>query len=131
MKVLVTGANGQVGRALQATAPAGAELHPTDLPELDICDSAAVHAFVAALAPALIVNAAAYTAVDRAESEEALALRINAGAVANLAAAARASGSRLVHISTDFIFDGSSGSYRLPGSILQGRLLRVAAVVNW
>lgn len=116
MKVLVTGANGQVGRALQATAPAGAELHPTDLPEFDICDAAAVDAFVAALAPALIVNAAAYTAVDKAESEEALALRINADAVANLAAAARANGARLVHISTDFVFDGSSGSPYRPDS---------------
>ncbi|MBO9499955.1 MAG: dTDP-4-dehydrorhamnose reductase [Novosphingobium sp.] len=110
MKVLVTGANGQVGRALQAVAPAGAVITPTDVGDLDITDAAAVDAFVGVLGPQLIVNAAAYTAVDKAESDEALAQRINADAVANLAAAARAHGAKLAHISTDFVFDGTSGS---------------------
>jgi dTDP-4-dehydrorhamnose reductase len=63
---------------LQQTAPEGAELICTDVAELDICDAAAVNAFVAQHRPDLILNAAAYTAVDKAESEEALALRINA-----------------------------------------------------
>jgi dTDP-4-dehydrorhamnose reductase len=109
MKTLITGANGQLGHSLQQTAPELAELICTDVAELDICDAAAVNAFVAQHRPELILNAAAYTAVDKAESEEALALRINADAVANLAAAARSQGARLVHVSTEFVFDGVSG----------------------
>ncbi len=109
MKALITGANGQLGWSLQQTAPSGTELICTDVAELDICDAAAVDAFVAEHNPDLILNAAAYTAVDKAESEEALALRINAEAVANLAAAARTHNARLVHVSTDFVFDGVSG----------------------
>ena len=69
MKALITGANGQLGWSLQQTAPAGAELICTDVAELDICDAAAVDAFVAQHKPDLILNAAAYTAVDKAESE--------------------------------------------------------------
>lgn len=109
MKALITGANGQLGWSLQQTAPAGAELICTDVAELDICDADAVEAFVAQHKPNLILNAAAHTAVDKAESEEALALRINAEAVGNLAAAAHAHNARLVHVSTDFVFDGVSG----------------------
>lgn len=109
MKALITGANGQLGQSLQHTAPVDAELICTDVAELDICDAKAVDAFVAQHKPDLILNAAAYTAVDRAESEEALALRINAQAVGHLAAAARAHNARLVHVSTDFVFDGLSG----------------------
>jgi dTDP-4-dehydrorhamnose reductase len=109
MKALITGANGQLGWSLQQTAPAEAELICTDVAELDICDAAAVDAFVAGHKPDLILNAAAYTAVDKAESEEALARRINADAVGNLAAAAKDHNARLVHVSTDFVFDGVSG----------------------
>jgi dTDP-4-dehydrorhamnose reductase len=109
MKVLITGANGQVGRALQATAPAGAQLLLTDVGELDICDAVAVERFVADAAPSLIINSAAYTAVDKAEGDAALAQAINADAVGNLAAAAGRHGARLVHISTDFVFDGTRG----------------------
>jgi dTDP-4-dehydrorhamnose reductase len=109
MKVLITGANGQVGRALQATAPAGAQLILTDVGELDICDAEAVERFVADAAPALIVNSAAYTAVDKAEGDASLAQAINADAVGHLAAAAAENGARLVHISTDFVFDGTQG----------------------
>jgi len=114
MRVLITGANGQVGRALQATAPAGAELVSTDVDQLDICNPDAVARFVAEARPALIVNSAAYTAVDRAEGDADLAHRINADAVGHLAVAAAANGARLVHISTDFVFDGTKGSPYLP-----------------
>lgn len=114
MKVLITGANGQVGRALKATAPAGAQLNLTDVAELDICDAAAVELFVDETRPALIINSAAYTAVDKAENDSALAQRINADAVANLATAAARHDARLVHISTDFIFDGTQGIPYLP-----------------
>lgn len=109
MKALITGANGQLGWSLQQSAPQGAELICTDVAELDICDAEAVTAFVGEHKPDLILNAAAHTAVDKAESEEELALRINATAVGNLANAARAHDARLVHVSTDFVFDGVSG----------------------
>lgn len=109
MKVLITGANGQLGQALQATAPAGVSIIATGSAELDVCDAAAVEALVSAERPDAIFNAAAYTAVDKAESEEALAERINTGAVAHLARAAAMTGARLVHVSTDFVFDGLSG----------------------
>lgn len=114
MKILVTGAGGQLGRALIATAPAGAAIDATDVAELDITDAAAVAAHVAATRPALVINAAAYTAVDKAEAEEALAHRLNAEAVGHLAAAAEAAGARFVHVSTDFVFDGRQGSPYAP-----------------
>jgi len=110
VKVLITGANGQVGRALQATAPAEAEPVAAGSDVLDIGNAGAVLRFVAGVQPALIINAAAYTAVDRAESEAELAQRINADAVEYLTAAAAAEGARLVHISTDFVFDGTKSS---------------------
>jgi dTDP-4-dehydrorhamnose reductase len=109
MKVLITGAGGQLGQALQASAPAGARLVPLGHGDLDIGDATAVSKCIAGEAPDLIVNAAAYTAVDKAENEEAQAYRINAQAPGYLASAARAEGARFVHVSTDFVFDGTSG----------------------
>ncbi|MBA4048868.1 MAG: dTDP-4-dehydrorhamnose reductase [Sphingomonas sp.] len=114
MKVLVTGASGQLGRALTATAPAASTIEPTDVAELDITDAEAVHRHVAETGPQLIINAAAYTAVDKAESDEAAAHRINADAVGNLARAAGDIGARLVHVSTDFVFDGRQGTPYAP-----------------
>jgi dTDP-4-dehydrorhamnose reductase len=109
MKVLVTGAGGQLGQALQACAPAGATLVALSHGELDIGDAAAVSRRTATERPDVVVNAAAYTAVDKAESDEAAAYRINAHGPGHLAAAARAEGARFVHVSTDFVFDGQSG----------------------
>lgn len=114
MKVLVTGALGQLGRALIATAPAGMTIDPTDVGELDITDAAAVRRHFGATQPALVINAAAYTAVDKAESDEAAAHRINADAVGHLAQAASDIGARLVHVSTDFVFDGRQGTPYTP-----------------
>ncbi len=108
MKVLVTGAGGQLGRALQASAPADAELKAIDIDDLDLTDSAAIHTLVTDFRPDLVMNAAAYTAVDKAEQEEELALAINAGAVAAFAEALDETGGKLVHVSTDFVFDGTS-----------------------
>ena len=110
MKVLVTGAEGQLGRLLVSTAPAGMQVTALSRAGLDIGDAAAVLAAVRTLAPGLIINAAAYTAVDKAESEGELAARVNALGPAHLAAAARAVGARLVHVSTDFVFDGTAGT---------------------
>jgi len=107
MKILVTGAKGQVGWELCRQASAlGIEVLATDVEELDITDNAAVGRFVTTHAPELIINAAAYTAVDRAESEEALARRINALACSFLANAAAEATIPLLHISTDYVFAG-------------------------
>jgi dTDP-4-dehydrorhamnose reductase len=108
LRVLVTGAQGQVGTALLASAPSGLDVIGCSRAELDIADPSAVRAGLDRHRPDLIVNAAAYTAVDRAESEATLAWRVNADGPRNLAAAAQAHGARLVHLSTDFVFDGSA-----------------------
>ncbi|HUD91012.1 dTDP-4-dehydrorhamnose reductase [Sphingobium sp.] len=109
MKALIVGAMGQLGRGLQATAPAGMALTCVGSNELDITHADAVRAMVEQEKPDLLLNAAAYTAVDRAEQEEEQALAINGTAVGTLADAARAVGARFVHVSTDFVFDGRSG----------------------
>jgi dTDP-4-dehydrorhamnose reductase len=109
VKVLVTGAAGQVGEALVRAAPAYAEVRARTRSELDIRDADAVQAAVSGFAPDLIINAAAYTAVDRAEAEPELAAAINAGGPRHLAEAARAlPRCRLLHLSTDYVFDGRS-----------------------
>lgn len=109
MKVLITGAGGQLGQALRTSGPAGADIVALDRAGLDIGDAGAVATQVARIGPDLIINAAAYTAVDRAESEADAAWRINAAGAGHLAAAAAAGQARFVHVSTDFVFDGSGG----------------------
>lgn len=109
MKALITGANGQLGRCMVQVTPAGVEIVAAGSAQLDIRDAAAVEAFVRDARPDLIFNCAAYTAVDKAESEEDAALAVNAHGVAHLADSARRHGARLVHVSTDFVFDGRSG----------------------
>jgi len=107
VRVLITGAGGQVGRELVRQAPPQAEVRAVERSELDIGDPLAVRELVAAFAPEVILNAAGYTAVDKAEHEHEAALRVNAEGPRLLAAAAAARhGCRLVHISTDYVFDG-------------------------
>ena len=114
MKVLITGANGQLGRRLIAAAPAKADLHPVTRDDCDLADASAIAALVEQVAPDLVINAAAYTAVDKAESDEDSARAINARAVAALVSAHQG---KLVHVSTDFVFDGmTSRGYRLDDS---------------
>ena len=108
MKVLVTGRGGQVAQALLKFKPAGAEVTALGRAELDVGDREAVRARVSALKPVLIINAAAYTAVDKAESEREQAFRVNGAGPGHLAEAAREQGARLLHISTDFVFDGKA-----------------------
>lgn len=110
MKVLITGCNGQLGRSLQATAPAGATLIGLGSADLDISQADAVDRLVAHHAPDVVINAAAYTAVDRAEQDEARAEAINGAGTGFLADAARRQGARFVHVSTDFVFDGAAGT---------------------
>jgi dTDP-4-dehydrorhamnose reductase len=114
MKVLIAGAAGQLGRALQATAPAGVDIIAPPEADFDILDAAKVAAVVSAAKPDLVVNAAAYTAVDRAESDYDVALAVNATAAASLAKAAADAGARFAHVSTDFVFDGLSPTPYLP-----------------
>ena len=110
IQVLVTGANGQLGHSLQARAkdyPAFA-FHFTDVDTLDLCDAEAVRRYVVNNRVSYILNCAAYTAVDKAESNEALCARINSDAVRNLGEAAQEIGAKVIHISTDYVFDVTS-----------------------
>ncbi|MBO4993640.1 MAG: dTDP-4-dehydrorhamnose reductase [Alistipes sp.] len=112
-RILVTGANGQLGmemRILGAVAPN--EYIFTDVEELDITDKKAVEDFVCQNNIQIIVNCAAYTNVDRAEEDEATAERINAEAVRNLAEAAKMVDGTLFHISTDYVFGGEGNTPR-------------------
>lgn len=112
MKILLLGKGGQVGHELQRTLPPLGEVIALDRKEADFNDLAGLRSMLYSHAPDVIVNAAAYTAVDKAESEEETAHRINAEAVAVLADYARYNGSLLVHYSTDYVFDGQkSGAY--------------------
>jgi len=108
VKVLIAGAAGQVGRALVDSAPTPIEVVKCSHQNLDVADERAVLSCIRLHAPDVIVNAAAYTAVDRAESEPELARRVNSDGPRYLALAAREVGARLVHVSTDFVFDGAS-----------------------
>jgi len=106
VKLLVTGANGQVGCELrQSLAPLG-EVIALDRAACDLARPAEVARILRAATPDVIVNAAAYTAVDRAEQEEELATLINGTAVGEIAQAARQLGALLIHYSTDYVFDG-------------------------
>ena len=108
MKALITGANGQVGRALVAASPKDWNVVALGREQCDLADPSSIRAAIAECRPDLLFNAAAYTAVDRAESEESLATAINATAPRVMRDALEEGGGRLVHISTDFVFDGGS-----------------------
>ncbi len=116
MKVLITGAGGQVGRMLLATKPDHVQVVACAHADLDIARGEAVRECVSRHRPSVIINAAAYTAVDKAESEPDSARRINAEGPGHLAAAAREHGARLLQISTDFVFDGMASTPYPPQS---------------
>jgi dTDP-4-dehydrorhamnose reductase len=109
VRILVTGRDGQVARSLAERAAAGSEhdLIFAGRPELDLADAATIERTVAAVAPDLVFSVAAYTAVDRAEDEPALAMAVNGDAPGVLARAAGEVGAGIVHLSTDYVFDGS------------------------
>ncbi len=112
MKVLVTGANGQLGLSLKAGSNAypGYEFLFTDIDELDITSYDAVEKLIFSFNPEVLINCASYNAVDKAEDEPLLALNINGKAVQKLAGLARKHSFGLIHISSDYIFDGKKGS---------------------
>lgn len=114
MRMFVTGREGQLARSLaeRAAAIPGLSLEAVGRPGLDLERPGSIAAAVAAAAPDVVVNAAAYTAVDQAEDEPERALRINGGAAGEVAAAARRAGARIIQISTDYVFDGTGeGAY--------------------
>ncbi|MEG1586017.1 MAG: dTDP-4-dehydrorhamnose reductase [Bacteroidales bacterium] len=107
--ILVTGSNGQLGNEIRTLST----LYPdfnfwfTDVAELDICDREAIRVFLKDKNPDYIINCAAYTAVDKAESDTALCSKINTEAVANLAEAAFMKNARIIHVSTDYVYSGT------------------------
>ncbi len=108
MNVLVLGSRGQLGHELMHAAwPAAARLIGLARPQIDVTDATSVAAALAAQAPDLVVNATAYTAVDRAESEPEAAFAANRDGPAHLAAACARGGVPLIHVSTDYVFDGT------------------------
>ena len=110
LRLLVTGATGQIGWQLQRTlAPLG-EVMACTRSELDLANPDAAVKFVRELAPDVVVNAAAYTAVDKAESEPELAQTVNATAPGRIAVELARTGGLLIHFSTDYVFDGAKGS---------------------
>ena len=111
MNILVTGANGQLGNCIRNAASASNDNYIfTDVAELDITDPDAVARMVSENGIDVIVNCAAYTNVDKAESDAEFAEVLNAKAVRNLADAAKANGATLIHVSTDYVFGGSLGN---------------------
>jgi len=118
MKVLLTGREGQLGTALQASLPEDVILIATGRSELDLTDHAACRQAVRDHLPDWVLNAGAYTAVDRAESEADRAMAINAGAPQAFAEALRDTGGSLLQVSTDFVFNGAQGSPYRPDQAL-------------
>jgi dTDP-4-dehydrorhamnose reductase len=110
MRVLLTGRDGQVARSLleKAESLPDMELIPAGRPEVDLADPGSVARVIRAVSPDLVINAAAYTAVDQAEDEPELAFRINAEAAGEAAAAARAVNAAILQVSTDYVFDGQA-----------------------
>jgi dTDP-4-dehydrorhamnose reductase len=108
MRAMVLGAAGMLGHDLVTTAPPDVVLFPFPKAELDITDAAAVAAAVREVRPDVVINAAAYTAVDRAESEPEAGFRVNGAAVGELGQIAHQAGVRVIHFSTDYVFAGTS-----------------------
>ncbi len=117
MRVLVTGANGQLGYDVVRTlAPLGVPCRGIDIEELDITDGEAVSRYIADYAPTHIVHCAAYTAVDRAESDRENCERVNVAGTRNIARAAKAAGAKLVFFSTDYVYGGEGAEPFTTGS---------------
>ena len=115
-KVIVLGAGGQLGRELVASAPAGVECLPYTRAQLDLTDSEAVTSVLRGQGASVVINAAAYTAVDQAESEPEQAAAGNTYGPGVLAAACANAHCRLIHVSTDFVFDGTASEPYTPAS---------------
>lgn len=110
MKILVTGKNGQVGYELERSLQSLGEIIAVDRRQMDLSDLGQVRDVIRTVKPNLIINAAAYTEVDKAESEPELAMRINAEAPGVMAEEAKKLGAAMIHYSTDYVFDGKKSS---------------------
>ncbi|MSQ60822.1 MAG: dTDP-4-dehydrorhamnose reductase [Betaproteobacteria bacterium] len=110
MNILLTGAQGQVGWELAKLLPSLGNVTAVDVAELDLCDEAALRAFILRLKPTLLVNPAAYTAVDQAESDPGVAMKVNRDAVRVMADVMAGLGGVMVHYSTDYVFNGRLGA---------------------
>jgi dTDP-4-dehydrorhamnose reductase len=119
MKVLLTGRGGQLGQALLRTKPASWDVVATSRKELDLSDAAACEQAVYTIRPDWVLNAGAYTAVDKAESEPELAHAINADAPRAFARALNNTGGRLLQVSTDFVFSGNQGKPYTPNAQIE------------
>lgn len=117
LKVLIVGAGGQLGQELQRTSGLDMECLPMTRAQLDIADVVVVSECLRAIAPQLVINAAAYTAVDKAEEETDAAQRGNVDGPLVLAQACAQQGVRLIHISTDFVFDGAASQPYKPDAV--------------
>ncbi|MFH1375922.1 MAG: dTDP-4-dehydrorhamnose reductase [Patescibacteria group bacterium] len=107
-KIILTGSDGMLGKALKKALSASFDLHAFPKAELDITNSAAVEKVFSEIKPDFCVNAAGYTQVDRAESEQELAMRLNGEAVGLLGEECKKVGAKLIHFSTDYVFDGET-----------------------
>ncbi|MEM9232266.1 MAG: dTDP-4-dehydrorhamnose reductase [Pseudomonadota bacterium] len=116
MQVLVIGRVGQLGTELQRQCPSDWRMTALDLPEMDLTDAEAAAARVRAAEADLVINAAAYTAVDKAETEEEMAQAINAAAPTAMAREAAAKGIPFLHVSTDYVYDGTGTAPFTPES---------------
>jgi dTDP-4-dehydrorhamnose reductase len=108
MKALVLGCDGQLGQSLARSIPSDVEFVGLDMPDIDITDADMVSEILNGVRPTIILNAAAYTAVDQAESDVDRARAINKDGPRNIANIAAEIGARVIHVSTDFVFDGTS-----------------------
>ncbi len=113
MKILILGAGGQLGNLLVAGAPTHVQVFAASSADINICDADLLSKKVTAIAPDVIINAAAYTQVDKAEAESAQAWAVNHQGVRNIIEAS-APTTRIIHISTDFVFDGTAAEPYLP-----------------
>lgn len=111
MKILLTGSKGQLGREIQiAGINAGLDIISMDLPEIDITDDRKLDMIFSELKPTIVINAAAYTAVDLAEKQKNICYAVNKNGPANLTQLCGKNNARLIHISTDYVFDGKSNT---------------------
>lgn len=115
MKILILGAGGQLGTLLVASAPASMQIVAARSAEVDIRDASQLSKKIADVVPDVIINAAAYTQVDKAEAESAEAWAVNQQGVRNIIDASSPA-MRIIHVSTDFVFDGTAASPYLPGA---------------